>query len=208
MAHFPHTNSHEPGSPTDPHWEELLACVSDQLDHIRSASLQRKGEPHSRSLADPPGKALTQAYLSVNERRAIGTAKRPVFYAEVPPPPKNWRTNWLLKSLLAQWGDPDWHKRTSGYNQQLRLENAWLLARVELLIIADVHHLVLPNGKVLATELDVLLDLSTNRVKIPMVLVGEPTRMQQLLWADDRFGLRFPRILFLDEMRLPHMPNS
>jgi hypothetical protein len=124
-----------------------------------------------------------------------------VFYAEIPVPPRNWRTSWLITSLLDQWGDPAWDSQISSYDKHYRLEGAMRSAHVELIMVADTHRLVLPNDRVLGEQLDWLLSLSQSS-RIPLVIAGEPEKMEQLILTDARFCSRFWPI------RLPGMPKK
>ncbi len=167
-------------------------ALTQELDLLRSSTLNLNGEPEFRALADDPAlptKPLLHAYLAELACKALRT--RPVFYAEVPCPPPNWRTSWFVKSLLLQWGDPAWDARESSYEKQDRLGDAMHAARVELMIVADLHHLKLSNGRLLGERLDWLLSLFQSAVKIPLVIVGEPTIMEQLILTDGRFCTRF-----------------
>lgn len=174
---------------------QRLKALTHELDELRSSSRKPNGEPEFRALADVPArpvKPLIHTYLrSLPGQQALFPATRPVFYAEVPFPPANRRTSWLVTSLLDQWGDPEWDKRESSYDKQYRLESALQAAQVELLIMADVHHLRLPSGRLLGERLDWLLSLSQSVIKIPLVIVGEPTVMEQLILTDGRFCSRF-----------------
>src|SRR5712692_7201745 len=93
---------------------QRLKVLTRELNELRSSSLNLNGEPDYRALTDTPGlpvKPLIHAYLqSLPGKPALIPETRPVFYAEVPVPPRNWRTSWLVTSLLDQWGDPEWDK--------------------------------------------------------------------------------------------------
>ena len=175
--------------------ERRQRALTHELDLLRSSSLHLNGEPEFRALADAPAlpsKPLIHAYLTeLAHRTPLIPQTRPVFYAEVPCPSPNWRSAFLIQSLSQQWGDPAWDRRESSYEKQYRLEDAMRSARVELMIVADIHHLRLPNGRLLGERLDWLLSLFQSAVKIPLVIVGEPTIMEQLILTDGRFCTRF-----------------
>jgi hypothetical protein len=184
-------------------WIEGRRILGRELAHLRASSRNLNGEPDFRELADPPGKALIQAYLSALHRHQPFTSTHwPVFYAEVPAPPRNERSSWFVKSLLQQWGDPAWDARESAWEKEHRLEAALQEAYVELVIVADIHHLVLPR-RVLREGLDWLLYLFQTGIHAPLVIVGEPVKMQQLILSDARFCSRFWPIRLPGEQKLP-----
>jgi hypothetical protein len=189
-------------------WTEGLRILSGEMANLRVRRLKLNGEPDFREVADPPGKALIQAYLSaLNRRQPFTPTHWPVFYAEVPPPPRNERSSWFIKSLLQQWGDPAWDARESAWEKEQRLESALQEAHVELVIVADIHHLVLPR-RVLRGRLDWLLYLFQTGIHVPLVIVGEPEGMQQLILADARFCSRFWPIRLPGEQKLPEDPAA
>lgn len=187
-------------------WAEGLRILGEKLADLRASSLKLNGEPDFREVADPPGKALIQAYLSALHQRQPFTATHwPVFYSEVPSPPHNERSPWFVKSLLQQWGDPAWDARESAWEKEHRLVVAIQAAHVELVIVADVHHLVLPR-RVLRERLDWLLYLFQTGIHVPLVIVGEPVKMQQLILSDARFCSRFWPIRLPGEQKLSEDP--
>jgi hypothetical protein len=189
-------------------WTEGLRILGRELAHLRTSSLKLNGEPDFREVADPPGKALIQAYLSALYRQQPFTAEHwPVFYAEVPPPPRNERSSWFVKSLLQQWGDPAWDARESAWEKEHRLMTALQAAHVELVIVADIHHLVLPQ-RALRERLDWLLYLFQTGIHVPLVIVGEPVNMQKLILSDARFCSRFWPIRLPGEQKLPEDPAA
>lgn len=193
---------------TDHLWAEGLRILGGELADLRASSLKLNSEPDFREVADPPGKALIQAYLSALHRRQPFTATYwLVFYAEVPPPPRNERSAWFVKSLLQQWGDPAWDAQESAWEKEHRLEATLQEAHVELVIVADIHHLVLPR-QVLRERLDWLLSLFQTGIHVPLVIVGEPAHMQQLILSDARFCSRFWPIRLPGEQKLPEDPTT
>jgi hypothetical protein len=80
-----------------------LNRFSHALNTLRTSMRDLNGEPQFRHLADPPGKALFQAFrenLAPSERRAV-------FSVEVPATEQRPRgETWLLKVLLQAWVTP------------------------------------------------------------------------------------------------------
>jgi hypothetical protein len=167
---------------------EGLRTISRALDSLRGSPLKGNGEPHFRKIGDPPGKVLIQRYL---HQEAQMTAHKLIFYAEVPAPgERNERSGWFVRSLLRQWGDPDWDKHESLGEKEARLTYELEEERVELIIVADIHYLVLER-RVLTERMDWLLSLFQRGVKVPLVIVGETQKLNQLIASDGRFGWRF-----------------
>jgi hypothetical protein len=167
---------------------EGLRAVSRALDSLRGSPLQRNGEPQFRKIGDPPGKTLIGHYLHQESRT---TSRRLIFYAEVPAPgERNERSAWFIRALLEQWGDPDWNKRELMDVKEARLTYDLEEERVELIIVADIHHLVLEH-RILIQRMDWLLSLFQRGVKAPLVIVGETQKLNQLIASDGRFGWRF-----------------
>ncbi len=189
-------------------WAEGLRTLGRAFDGLRAGRIKLNGEPDYREVADPPGKALIQAYVSELQRQQPFTAThRPVFYAEVPAPPYNGRTSWFIQSLLRQWGDPDWDARESAWEKEHRLMAALQEAHVELVVVADIHHLALPR-RVLREKLDSLLYLFQTGIHVPLVIVGEPVGMNRLICSDARFCSRFWTLHLPGEQRPPEDPDA
>ena len=167
---------------------EGLRTISRALDSLRGSPLKGNGEPEFRKIGDPPGKALIQHYL---HQESQTTSHRLIFYAEVPAPgERNERSAWFIRSLLQQWGDPDWNKHEPIEAKEARLQAAIEDERIEVVIVADIHHLVLEH-QVLTQRMDWLLSLFQRGVQAPLVIVGEPQKLNQLIASDGRFGWRF-----------------
>ena len=60
--------------------------ISRALDSLRGSPLKGNGEPQFRKIGDPPGKAPIQRYL---HQKSQMTARKLIFYAEVPAPGVN-----------------------------------------------------------------------------------------------------------------------
>ncbi len=154
---------------------------SSAVNRLRTSTLQRNGEPHFYARADPPSKALLRAYLQ-NPTISDG-----VLSVEVPSTEQRPRGKaWLLKVLLQAGGDPDWDKQEASYTKESRLKEH-LKRETELVIVADIHHLA--NA---SQHFDILLSVFQTGRMMPLLIVGEPTQMRQLLAADERFTWRFP----------------
>jgi hypothetical protein len=196
---------------TDLSQADFLALVR-ELNELRLRP-QRGGvnEPEFRELVDPPGKTLVQAYLqqlSPSEGTGQGTSK-PVFYAEIPTPPENWQSAWLIKALLKQWGDPTWDKRESTHDKTYRLEHGLLEQRVELAILADIHHLALPGGRSLIDLFEGITSFFQSRTRIiPLVIIGEREGMNRLVLANSRLSSRYWRIRLPSEPEEPEDPAA
>ena len=196
---------------TDLSQADFLALVR-ELDELRLRP-QRGGvnEPEFRELVDPPGKPLVQAYLqqlSPSEVKGQGMTK-PVFYAEIPTPPENWQSAWLVKALLQQWGDPTWDKREPTHDKTYRLERGLLDQRVELAILADIHHLALPGGRPLLDLFEGITSFFQSRTRIiPLVIVGEREGMNRLVLANSRLSSRYWRIRLPSEPEEPEDPAA
>jgi Bacterial TniB protein len=191
--------------------DELLAALTKELDELRKRPQRNAvGEPEFRWLADPPALPVVQAY--VQQQKPMDGPRspaRPVFCAAVPQPPSNYRSAWLLKSLLQQWGDPAWDKREPELEKMNRLEHALRAASVELAILTDIHYLVLPNGRPLTDMFDFLVSFFQSCMKtVPLVIVGDRVKTDRLICSNSRFIGRFWRIRLPGEPEEPEDPEA
>ena len=178
--------------------QDQLRKLTRVLDGLRASSWRTYGEPEFRWMADPPAKLLIHTYLEhLYDPELFSQRTKPVFYAEVPAPPLYGRPAtlfWLLKALLFAASDPAWDQRESFVDKQYRLEDAIRAKHVELIIVADIGHLVLPTGQVLADHMEWLLSLFQSEVRVPLVIVGDPMKVDRLLCSNERYITRFWRI--------------
>ncbi|BCL84665.1 hypothetical protein ccbrp13_71300 [Ktedonobacteria bacterium brp13] len=155
------------------------------VHHLRTSPRDPNGEPQFRSLADPPGKSLVQAYLQHE------TDSKAVLYVEVPSTEQRPSGKaWLLKVLLRATDDPEWNKQEASYTKEIRLKDR-LKRETELVIVADIHHLAQEPQ-----HFDLLLSVFQTDTMMPLLIVGEPTQMRQLLMANARFTWRFQSLRY------------
>jgi hypothetical protein len=119
----------------------------------------------------------------------------PIFYAVLPPPQANRRPSSLVKSLLQQFNDPWWDTHEPIWEKEERLKQCFLASQVELAILDNFHHAVSPHGRPLTQLMEWLIWFFESCVRtVPLLIVGEPTRIKQLLFTNGRFLTRFWRL--------------
>ena len=183
-----------------PTMTEMLTVLKQELAMAKAISGGPAGqEPAYRYLGDPPGKSVIQTYLqhlyrtSPTEDQAL-----PVFYIELPPlfpqhPP-------LVEVLSHGLSLPMRGKWKDRYLAEERLAEQLHARHVELVVLADAHHL---TGRPHAVEW--LVSYFRHYLNdAPLVLVGDGEQMDDLLlWKATAWVVRrFHRI------RLPGEPEE
>lgn len=196
---------------TDPSQADFHTLVRELDELRRHPQWGGVDEPEFRELVDPPGKKLVHAYLQHHLSQGDKTQEptKPIFYAEIPTPPENWQTAWLIKAFLKQWGDPTWDKREPTRDKERRLEHLLLTKQVDLAILTDIHRLILADDRLLVDLFDWITSFfqSSTRV-IPLVIVGEREGMNRLICANSRFIGRYCRIRLPSEPKEPEDPEA
>lgn len=133
-------------------------------------------EPAYRYLTDPPGKSVIQAYLQQRSTELpVQSDTCPVLYVELPPlPPKRLPLVEVLSRTLDLPMAGKWKDR---FLAEERLAAQLRARQVELVILADAHHLInRPFG------VEWLVSFFRQHLSdVPLVLVGEREQMDNLL---------------------------
>lgn len=183
-----------------PPMAEMLTVLKRELAIAKAISGGPAGqEPAYRYLGDPPGKSVIQAYLHQQQPTELAEDQAlPVFYVELPPlfpdrPP-------LIEVLSRGLRLPMRGKWKDRYLSEERVAEQLRARQVELVVLADAHHL---SSRPHAVEW--LVSYFRHYLNhVPLVLVGESERMDTLLlWKATAWVVRrFHRI------RLPGEPEE
>ncbi len=133
-------------------------------------------EPAYRYLADPPGKSIIQAYLQQRSSELPGQGDTgPILYVELPPlSPKGPPLVEVLSRALDLPMRGKWQDR---FLAEGRLAEQLRARQVELVILADAHHLINRRFGV-----EWLVSFFRQYLSdVPVVLVGESEQMDNLL---------------------------
>ncbi len=181
--------------------ELLLVALAREIATMQLLS-RGSSEPAYRWLADPPGKSVMQQYLQEHPRRETDHELiLPVFYAELPPAPIGRGKPNLTSFLLAQLGDTDAAKWRDALDRTYRLAELIHIYQVELVVLAEFHHLCTPTGRFLTDQLEWLVSFFRVHLKIPLLAIGEEKAVNNLILASSSGVMRrFHRI------RLPGEP--
>lgn len=159
--------------------DALTTRFASALQHLQTSASDPNGEPQFRSLNDPPGRSLLDAFL----KPLTPTGRDAIFLAQVPPhESRSHGQAWLLKALLRQWGDPDWDKREAAYTKEHRLKGH-LKRKTDLVVLVDIHLLA-----EIPPQFELLLSIFQTGKMMPLLIIGEPTRTRQLLTTNKRFA--------------------
>jgi AAA domain len=158
---------------------EMLAALKEAIATAKSLSGGPAGhEPAYRYLGDPPGRAVTQAYLQERQPPEPKSQALPVFYVELPPLVQE--RSPLVEVLSKALDLPMNGKWQDRLLAEERLAEQLRARQVELVIIADAHHLI---GRPLAVEWLVSF-FKQHLNHVPLLLVGESKLMDDLLlWS-------------------------
>ncbi len=177
---------------------EMLAALKKEIARATSLSGGPAGhEPAYRYLGDPPGKAVIEAYLQEQRSTESKGQAHPIFSVELPPLVQE--RSPLVEVLSKALDLPMSGKWQDRLLAEERLAEQLRARQVELVIIADAHHLI---GRPLAREW--LISFFRQHLNhVPLLLVGESKLMDDLLLWKASAGVvrRFRRI------RLPGEPE-
>ena len=179
---------------------EMLTVLKQELAMAKAISGCPAGqEPAYRYLGDPPGKSVIQAYLQQQQTAKLTEDQTlPVFYVEIPPlfpqrpPLVGVLSRGLSLPMRGKWKDR--------YLSEERLAEQLRARQVELVVLADAHHL---TGRPHTVEW--LVSYFRQYLNhAPLVLVGEGEQIDDLLlWKATAWMVRrFHRI------RLPGEPEE
>lgn len=183
--------------------ELLLAALTREIATMHMLS-SGSSEPAYRWIADPPGKAVMQQYLQLHPHRETDHEPvLPIFYAELPPAPSGRGKPNLTSFLLAQLGDVAAAKWKDALDRTYRLADLIHTYQVELVVLAEFHHLCTPTGRFLTDQLEWLVSFFRVHLKIPLLAIGEEKIINSLILASSSGVIRrFHR------MRLPGEPSE
>src|SRR5713226_4083981 len=183
-----------------PTMAEMLTTLKKELAMAKAISGGPAGhEPAYRYLGDSPGKSVIEAYLQQQQRTSPTEDQRlPVFYVELPPlfsdgpPLVEVLSHGLSLPMRGKWEDQ--------FLAEERLAEQLLARQVELVVLADAHHLSSRPHSV-----EWLVSYFRRYLNhAPLVLIGEGEQMDTLLlWKATAWVVRrFHRI------RLPGEPEA
>ncbi|GHP00947.1 hypothetical protein KSF_109940 [Reticulibacter mediterranei] len=136
------------------------------LEHLQTSAPDPNGEPQFRYLDDPPGRSLLEAYLN-----RLTASARDAIFAQVPSDEDRPSGQvWLVKTLLHQWGDPDWDKREAASTKERRLKDH-LKRKATLVVLTDIHTL-----SHTPQQFEILLSIFQTDNMMPLLIIGEPTQ--------------------------------
>jgi hypothetical protein len=185
----------------------LLAALTREIATMQLLS-RGSSEPAYRWLADPPGKSVMQQYLQEHPRRETDYEPvLPIFYAELPPTPSGRVPPNLTSFLLAQLGDVAAAKWKDALDKTYRLADLIHTYQVELVVLAEFHHLCTPTGRFLTDQLEWLVSFFRVHLKIPLLAIGEEKTINSLILESSSGVMRrFHRIRLPGEPPEPEDP--
>lgn len=170
-----------------------LAYLTEALDRIRQEKTWGD-DPLRVYVSGPRVEDLLKEYLRQNPRDESGeTTRIPVFFVELPPPPERRSANFLPSALLEQLGDPAARIREPADHKTYRLVRFIRACQVELIILAQFHHLLSAKRRQpLTSEFNWILELIMHQVKeVPVVVSGDQALTEHLpgssFWLARRF---------------------